>query len=91
MYRISSLLVAALLALASGASAQQSGGVLRLTHRDSPASLSIHEEGTNSVLTPMMSAFNNLVIYDQHVKQNSMASIVPELATAWSWNVSGRG
>ena len=83
---ISSLIATALLVLASGASAQQSGGVLKLTHRDSPASLSIHEEGTNSVLTPMMSVFSNLVVYDQHVKQNSMASIVPELATAWTWN-----
>lgn len=67
-------------------SAQQTGGVLRLTHRDSPASMSIHEEGTNSVVTPMMAVFNNLVMYDQHVRQSSLASIVPELATAWSWN-----
>lgn len=68
------------------ASAQQSGGILRITHRDSPASLSIHEEGTNSVVTPMMAVFNNLVIYDQHVPQNSLKSIVPELATSWSWS-----
>ena len=67
-------------------SAPRSGGILRITHRDSPASVSIHEEGTNSVLTPMMAVFNNLVIYDQHVKQNSLSSIVPELATSWSWN-----
>ena len=74
------------LTLAAPALAQQSGGILRITHRDSPASVSIHEEGTNSVLTPMMSVFNNLVVYDQHVKQNSLSSIRPELATAWSWN-----
>ena len=74
------------LLLAVPAAAQQPGGTLRITHRDSPASLSIHEEGTNSVLTPMMSVFNNLVVYDQHVKQNSLSSIVPELATSWSWN-----
>ena len=72
--------------LAAPALAQQSGGTLRITHRDSPASLSIHEEGTNSVLTPMMSVFNNLVVYDQHKPQNSMATIVPELATSWAWN-----
>lgn len=47
--------------LAAPALAQQSGGTLRITHRDSPASLSIHDEGTNSVITPMMSVFNNLV------------------------------
>ena len=72
--------------LAAPAFAQQSGGTLRIMHRDSPASLSIHEEGTNSVSTPMNSVFNNLVIYDQHKPQNSMATVVPELATSWSWN-----
>lgn len=80
------VLIAVTLGLAMPVAAQQSGGTFRITHRDSPASLSIHEEGTNSVLTPMMSVFNNLVVYDQHVKQNSMATIVPELATSWHWN-----
>ena len=40
-------------------------------HRDSPASMSVHEEGTISVIMPMMGVFNNLVIFDQHVPQNS--------------------
>jgi adenylate cyclase len=31
----------------------------------------------------------NLVMFDQHVAQNSMASIVPDLATGWSWNEEG--
>ena len=74
------------LLLAAPALAQQSGGTLRITHRDSPASLSMHEEGTNSVVTPMMSVFNNLVVYDQHKPQNSMETIVPDLATSWTWN-----
>lgn len=86
MRRFTSWMVAILSLAATAASAQTAGGTLRITHRDSPASVSIHEEGTNSVLTPMMAVFNNLVIYDQHVKQNSFGSIVPELATAWSWN-----
>ena len=29
----------------------------------------------------MMAVFNNLVMYDQHVTQNSLDSIVPDLAT----------
>ena len=53
---------------------------------DSPASISIHEESTIAVLGPMMGVFNNLVMFDQHVKQNSLQSIVPDLATSWSWN-----
>jgi peptide/nickel transport system substrate-binding protein len=73
-------------ALAAPASAQKQGGVLRMSHFDSPASMSPHEEATAAVNRPMMGVFNNLVLYDQHVAQNSMQSIVPELATGWSWS-----
>ena len=66
--------------------AQKQGGVLRVYHRDSPASMSVHEEGTIGVIMPMMGVFNNLVLYDQNIAQNSQASIVPELATSWAWN-----
>jgi peptide/nickel transport system substrate-binding protein len=69
--------------------AQKPGGVLRMYSPDSPASMSIHEEITNVAEGPMMGVFNNLVMFDQHVKQNSLASIVPDLATAWSWNEDG--
>jgi len=62
------------------------GGILRIYHRDSPGSASIHEEATYSVNIPFMAVFNNLVIYDQSVAQNSMASIRPDLATSWAWS-----
>jgi peptide/nickel transport system substrate-binding protein len=74
---------------ANMALAQKQGGTLRVYHRDSPASMSIHEEGTVGVIMPMMGVFNNLVIFDQHVPQNSMQSIVPELATSWAWSEDG--
>jgi peptide/nickel transport system substrate-binding protein len=74
---------------ASSVLAQQSGGVLRITHRDSP-SMSIHEEGTISVVLPMMGVFNNLVMFDQHTPQNSLERIVPDLATGWTWSEDGR-
>jgi peptide/nickel transport system substrate-binding protein len=70
--------------------AQKSGGVLRITHRDSPISMSIHEEGTISVVLPMMGVFNNLVIFDQHVRQNSLDGIVPDLAESWKWSEDGK-
>lgn len=70
--------------------AQQRGGVLRITHRDSPSSMSIHEEGTISVVLPMMGVFNNLVLFDQHARQNSLDGIVPDLATGWTWSEDGR-
>jgi peptide/nickel transport system substrate-binding protein len=71
------------------AEAQKSGGVLIMSHFDSPASMSMHEEATGVVNRPMMGVFNNLVMFDQHVAQNSMASIVPDLATGWSWSEEG--
>src|SRR5438105_3442957 len=75
--------------LTGTAQAEKAGGTLRITHRDSPASMSIHEEGTFSVIIPMMGVFNNLVLFDQHVAQNSLASIVPDLATSWAWDEDG--
>ena len=35
-----------------------------------------------------MGLFNNLVMFDQHVPQTSLQSIVPDLATEWSWDES---
>jgi len=69
--------------------AQKPGGILRMPSGDSPASMSIHEESTIATLGPMMGVFNNLVMFDQHVNQNSFASIVPDLAKSWSWNEEG--
>ena len=60
-----------MLLCAPGAHAQKPGGILRLYDPDSPASMSILEEATISE-RPMMGVFNNLVIYDQHVTQNSL-------------------
>jgi len=37
----------------------------------------------------MMAVFNNLVLFDQHVPQNTMQSILPDLATEWSWSKDG--
>ena len=82
-------LAVAVLAGVSTASAQKQGGVLRIYHRDSPASMSIHEEGTVGVIMPMMGVFNNLVLFDQHVPQNSLDTIRPELATSWASSEDG--
>src|SRR6516225_1386088 len=82
-----SLLLA--LSAADAALAQKPGGILKMYDPDSPASMSIHEEGTIVSERPMMGVFNNLVMFDQQVKQNSLQSIVPDLATGWSWNEDG--
>jgi len=88
IYRFAVSTAALLLGIsaAGAAFAQKSGGILKMYHRDSPASASIHEEATFSTNVPFMGVFNNLVMYKQDVAQNSLDSIVPELATNWSWN-----
>ena len=69
--------------------AQKVGGILKIPHFDSPASMSLHEEATAAVNRPMMGVFNNLVMFRQDVPQTSIQSIVPDLATSWSWNEEG--
>src|ERR1700722_10386862 len=54
--------LAAIIGLLGGpAVAQKSGGTLKFFHRDSPASMSIHEEATISTVAPTMAGFNNLM------------------------------
>ena len=69
------------------AAAQKNGGVLKIYFQDSPPSASIHEEATTSTVVPFMGVYNNLVLFDQLVPQNSVSSIRPDLADSWSWNV----
>ena len=75
--------------LAETAFAQKPGGILQMPGFASPASMSIHEESTIAAGIPLMGEFNNLVVFDQHVAQNSLASIVPDLASDWSWDEVG--
>ena len=63
--------------------------ILKMYSPDSPPTMSILEEATLTSQAPMMGVFNNLVMFDQHVKQDSLKSIVPDLATGWSWNEDG--
>jgi len=74
----------------SVARAQKSGGILRVHAIDSPPSMSMHEEVDAVPARAAMGLFNNLVMFDQHTKQNSMQSIVPDLATGWSWSEDGK-
>src|SRR5271155_177348 len=74
---------------AETALAQKAGGILKMYSPDSPASMSIHEEATFVAEGPMMGVFNNLVMFDQHAKQDSLGSIVPPLPPRWAWNEGG--
>src|SRR5882672_8429352 len=60
--------------MSNPALAQRQGGILRQYIIDSPASMSIHEETTVVAERPMMAVMSNLVLFDQHVAQNSLGS-----------------
>ena len=83
------VLIAGVTIAGGAAQAQKQGGTLRVYHRDSPGNMSILEEGTISIVAPIMGVFNNLVVFDPNVKQNSLKSVVPDLAESWSWNEDG--
>src|SRR5258706_1131215 len=65
---------------------EKQGGILRIYHRDSPASASIHEEATYSINITFMPVFNNPVIYKEDAPQISLESIVRDLAESWAWS-----
>ena len=74
-----------------GALAQKSGGILRVYSADSPPGLNIYEQATPWGQGPLMSVYNNLILFDQHIAQNRLETIVPDLASRWEWNEDGTG
>jgi peptide/nickel transport system substrate-binding protein len=77
------------LVLTGGASAQKAGGILRVYSAESPPGLNIYEQSTPWGQAALMAVYNNLILFDQHVPQNSIEAIKPDLATKWSWNEDG--
>jgi peptide/nickel transport system substrate-binding protein len=82
-------LSAAVLIAGNPASAQKPGGILRVYLTASPPNMSMLELATIVGEMPMMGVFNNLLMFDQHVRQVSLQSIVPDLASEWAWNEDG--
>jgi peptide/nickel transport system substrate-binding protein len=75
-------------ALAAPARAQTpvSGGHLNIMLReDLPQGFAVHETGTISTSFPSLPCFNNLIIFDQHKRTESVDTLVGELAEKWSW------
>lgn len=68
--------------------AQKSGGILRVYHRGNPPSASIHEEATTSTIMPFQVVFNNLVEFDPKKPVNSIDTVIPDLASKWSWDAT---
>ena len=83
---LTAIVILSMLLVAEPAAAQKQGGTLRIYHRDNPPSASLHEELTISAIQPFMAVFNNLVLFDQAKPLNSLETIVPDLASSWSWD-----
>ena len=94
MYRKLRIVAAAVgllaLNLPPGTAAEKSGGILKIGHFTSPASMSMLEESTVAVNRPISAVFNNLVIFKQDEPQNTPEGIVAELATEWAWGEDGK-
>ena len=83
------MLAAALLLFAAStggpAFAQKQGGILKMSHFDSPASMSMHEEATAAANRPMMGVFNNLVMYSRTRRRTACNRSCP------TWRSTGHG
>src|SRR5882724_13501949 len=83
------VLVAAVSLLGSTAAAQgakpKRGGILNTVLIEDPPGLIIHESATVSNTLPMSPCYSNLVFFDPLKGQESVDTVIPELAERWSW------
>src|SRR5215471_166466 len=62
------------------------GGHLNMMLReDLPQGFAVHETSTISTSFPSLPCFNNLVVFDQLKRTESVDTLVGELAEKWSW------
>jgi peptide/nickel transport system substrate-binding protein len=81
-----SLIVAAVVVKPAVSQTPKSGGILNVMQReDLPQGFAIHETSTISSVWPSMPCFSNLVIFDPLKKQESVDTVIGELAEKWSW------
>ncbi len=85
-----SLLVLLLLVLPVTAQTPKTGGILVTSPLSATPSLSPHEESTIATVQQASPCFSNLVYFDPARKQESVDTLIPELAEKWSWQDSYR-
>ena len=70
----------------AAAQTPKSGGHLNIMLREElPQGFAVHETSTISTSFPSLPCFNNLVVFDQLKRTESLENIVGELAEKWSW------
>ncbi len=66
--------------------AQKYGGVLKGLLRETPAHISPLEASTIESVAPAVPVYNNLVAFDPLKPQESLATVIPDLAEKWAWS-----
>lgn len=79
-----------LVPLAAPAQTPKAGGTLIATLNEAPPSFSLHDETTIGAVWPTMPCYSNLILFDPLKKQESLNTIIGELAEKWSWQEGGR-
>jgi peptide/nickel transport system substrate-binding protein len=83
---LTTLALAAAVAVPLPARAAKPGGILTLTLReDLPQGFAIHETSTISTVWPAMPCLSNLVLFDPLKATESVDTVIGELAEKWSW------
>src|SRR5919198_1452661 len=79
-----------LIALPAESQTPKRGGVLRSMVTEDPPGFSIHESATVSTVWPMSPCYNNRVYFDPLKSQETVDTVVGDLAEKWSWQDNHR-
>src|SRR5437016_1703281 len=79
------LLVVVVLTVPVPAQAPKAGGVLSVNPLTASPSLSPLEEWTIASVQQVSACYSNLVYFDPPKRQESLETVIPELAEKWSW------
>src|SRR6185295_10395748 len=83
---LSALALLAVAASPSSAETPKSGGHLNLMQReDLSQGFAVHETSTIATSFPSLPCFNNLSVFDQTKRAETVENLVGELAEKWSW------
>ena len=70
--------------------APRRGGILQSMVTEDPPGFSIHESATVSTVWPMSPCYSNLVLFDPTKVQETVDTVIGELAEKWSWQDNHR-
>ncbi len=84
------VLAAALVTAPVDAQTPKRGGILTSMVTEDPPGFSIHESATVSTVWPMSPCYNNLVLFDPLKAQETVDTVIGDLAEKWSWQDNHR-